>query len=134
MDYLAMSADEIDEVLVSRQEEMGASGIERGEILKAVNAGTHVIERSQFGIAIVQPSQPELQMPIPFLWLLYVLPEHRGQGHGRKFVRQILKKHAAEYFMGVHVYDSRHSKFFSQFGFRVVSRDNETGLRVMAQR
>lgn len=134
MNFLSMSDDQIDELLVTRQEEIGASGIERGEILAAVASGKAVIERSDYGVAVVNPYRPLPDFKQPFLWLLYVEPECRGRGYGRKLVREILRKHADTHFMRLHAYGARRSKFFSRFGFRVVERDNETGLRIMEQR
>lgn len=134
MEFINMSDDEIDKLLVCQQAEMDASGLNRGDILAAVQSGKAVIERSSYGVAVINPLRTSPDFKLPFLWLLYLPPDNRGQGHGRKFVRQILKKYADTHFMRLHAFGPRRSKFFSRFGFRVVERDNETGLRTMEQR
>lgn len=134
MNFLEMSDDQIDEFLVLNQDEFSASGIQRGEIFDAVRTGKSVIERRNFGVAVINPMQPAPDYKQPFLWILYVATEFRGQGYGRKFIRQILHKYADTYYMRLYAVGARRSKFFAIFGFRVVERDNETGFRVMEQR
>lgn len=139
IDFRTMTDAEVIACLVMHQGEMGADGISTEAIAVRLNDGRAAIAResSGHGAAVVEVELANVSRgvdPGAHIWLLWVDPAERGTGVGRRFVREILKKYAGTYFARVHCFGARRSRFFSRFGFRVVSTDRTTGLREMEQR
>jgi GNAT superfamily N-acetyltransferase len=118
LDIIGASVREIDQLLTVAAGELDA-GIEPGDVEADVMAGRAEIERRPYGVAIIQFN------PHPHLWLLYLLPGHRGKGLGRAFVRELIHKHEHSHFMTVTCSGAARRRFFGRLGFRVESRSGD---------
>ena len=130
MDYQHATDAEVDAFLTEHRQEMDADGLEPGDVLAALSAGRAVLERRAYGLAVIQlkkVSDPRTGQNglIPHLWLLWIDPQTRGLGLGRRFVRELLKLHARGYHMSLVCNGARRRAFFGRLGFRVVQRDGE---------
>lgn len=124
MDISHLSDEDIVEYLIERQKEMGASGID-DELRRKVAGGDAqiVIERYGRGVAVVTD---QINGPGKHLWLLYVFPEHRGQGVGVEFVKELLER-AGDRYLSVYCHGEQRSRFFEKCGMSVRETDRATG-------
>lgn len=134
IDFRELTDSEIAQFVVDHLAEFGDYVVSVESILAADIA----IERTHFGFAIVQDPRGyrhdehgNITGGQPHLWFLYVSPEHRGRGHGRRIVRDVLSKYGRNWLMSVYCDVSRRA-YYSQFGFRVIERDGR--LRKMEMR
>src|SRR4051812_27579595 len=101
MDFTAATDADIAAFLVAHQHELDVDGISTDELMGKSAAGAIVIERELMGrgVAVVEPEgRPNwCESPGAYLWLLWINPEARGSGVGRRFVRALMKKHANVY-------------------------------------
>lgn len=125
MDFTTMTLAEIAAFVVDHQQEMGAHGITAEEVTAKVSTGRACLETRPFGFALVELTTASDGKAIPHLWLLYVAPESRGRALGRRFVRELLAKHAADYHMSLWCEGPQRRAFFGRLGFRVEVRDGE---------
>jgi GNAT superfamily N-acetyltransferase len=100
------------------------------EVLQEVQSGAAVIERREYGFAVIFPSSTKALRP--HLWLLFLQPECRGNGLGRKFMRELMSKYSTDYHMTLKCYGPERRKFFGRLGFRVESHNRTTGARFMS--
>jgi GNAT superfamily N-acetyltransferase len=117
--YETMTVDDIDAFVVDHRDDFEC-GIEQHEIAAAVAAGRAVTEARTYGFAVVQQGSAG-----PHLWFVYIDPSARGNGLGRRFVRELVQAHGADRHMTLQCYGPRRRAFFGSAGFRVESRDGE---------
>lgn len=129
LDLLNATDEQIDRLLFEVRHEMGADGIELRDVVSAVADGVAVIERRTYGVAVLRlkriTAPPIAAGVVPHLWLLYVLPEHRSRGSGRRFVRELLSKYETTHCMSLGCVGAARRRFFGRLGFRVQARDGE---------
>ena len=95
--------------------------LDKLEIIAAIVEGRSILVRRPYGFALVQIVNGTL----PHLWLLYIAPAHRGNGLGRRFVREIVDEFGSSYHMTLRCAGPQRRKFFGRCGFVVESRDGE---------
>lgn len=119
MNYSDLTPEDADALVVKNRMDIGCEGLKPGEVLAALMSGAAVLERSPHGFAVVQIQT------FPHLWVVYIDPASRGKGHGRQFVRDVVRKHAKTYHMSLSCHGARRRAFFGRIGFRVESREGE---------
>ena len=107
------------------REELAADGITAADLLHAFESGRAVLEARVHAFAVVQLRDEPDGDQAPHLWLLFVDPEHRGQGVGRELVREIVRKYSADRHMSLYCKGSVRRAFFGRLGFVVESRDGD---------
>lgn len=78
------------------------------------------IHKYQEGFAIVNLNDGIL----PELNFLYISPEFRRQGVGRKIMKDLIKNYCDTYYMTL-LCDKKLTRFYNRFGFRVIKRDGD---------
>lgn len=116
--YLSMSIHELDAFVVAHRDDLGAPGLEIGDLASAIHSGKALAVRKEYGFALVEPAGP-------LLWLLWIDPSVRGQKRGHKFVRELLREFSKERHMRLYCEGPDRRRFFGRLGFRVESRDAE---------
>lgn len=93
--------------------------VDRLDIVAAFAEERATLIARTYGFAVVQRSGA-----LPFLWLLYIAPAHRGRGVGRTFVKEIVGTFD-EYHMTLRCCGAARRRFFGRCGFVVESRDGD---------
>lgn len=124
-DFTVLTVPELAAFAVLHQDEMGVAGILESDITGALAQGRAALETRRYGFAVVEQRPDSAGRMIPFLWLLYIAPEKRGAGVGRRFVRELLKRYSDYYHMSLYCYGARRRAFFGRLGFRIESQDGE---------
>lgn len=125
IDFSSLTANELAHFVVAHQDELDVGGLVVGDITDAIAAGRASLELRPFGFAIIEQKAAAAGGTIPHLWLLFIAPEHRGQGLGRRFVRDLLLRYADDYHMSLYCHGARRRAFFGRLGFRIESRDGD---------
>lgn len=125
IDFTTMDDAEIATFAVAHRDDLDAGGLEQNNVLEALRSGLAVIERRPFGFAFLRLPKLPNGKSMPFLWLLFVLPEQRGRRLGHHFVRELLAKYSTEYHMSLHCYGAARRRFFGRLGFVVEGRHDE---------
>lgn len=124
-DFMSMSIHDLDALAIQRAGELGAEGLEPGDVLRAIDEGRAIVERRPYGFAVVERTSAQGGCWVPHLWLLYVEPGQRSRGVGRTFVRELLKLHSQTHHMSLYCHGARRRKFFGSCGFVVESKQGE---------
>lgn len=97
--FLNASDAAITGFIAGHAEEFGTSDVSTENILKAIAEQRMAIEHRSYGFALLEiEGRPGWFLsPGVNLCCLYVLPEYRKRGIGRKFVRELIEKHAVQY-------------------------------------
>jgi N-acetylglutamate synthase-like GNAT family acetyltransferase len=77
------------------------------------------------------PSRPDLN---PWLASLYVFPDFRRQGHGRRLVQAALSKSHELGHTALFLFTENRVSFFSQFGFEVVCQETAAAHAITIMR
>lgn len=124
-DFTQLTAAEVADFVETHGAEMDAPDVTSRDVLEALQAARAVLEVRPYGFALIQLQPTSTGSNIPFLWLLYVAPEHRGRGIGSKFVRELLRGYSSEYHMALYCYGAQRRRFFGRLGFVIESREGE---------
>lgn len=124
-DFTAMTVDQVAAFAVAQQDELGIGGLEICDITTAIAEGRAALELRPYGFAVIELKATTAGGPMPHLWLLCLAPQHRNQGQGRRFMRELLQLYAHEYHMSLWCHGARRRAFFGRLGFRIESRDGE---------
>lgn len=114
MSFLILSDDQVFELIVSRLSEFGDYEVTLEDFNEC--RARLVVEKFEHGVAVMLFNDV-----LPQLWFLYVDPEQRCKGLGRKYVRLIRRKFGNEYVVSLHCHKSLRP-FYGSCGFRVVER------------
>jgi GNAT superfamily N-acetyltransferase len=114
-------------LLVANQAELG---LDSELCVEDVSSFGFVLEREHAGraVAVVDPKDV---CTGAHLWILYVLPSHRGKGVGKEFLKRILERHAGPHPFSLCCVGPERAAFFQKCGFEIVSTDAQTGVRQM---
>jgi GNAT superfamily N-acetyltransferase len=111
----------------------GAEGMTANQIIRSIQEGQAIIKRRDFGFAIIQPEdRPHWgDSPGLHIWIIYIDPDERGKGKGKRFVKELITAYGQKYFTSVTVFGGKRGSFFGRCGFRITERDSKTGMRRM---
>lgn len=130
--FTDMTDREIIQFALYHQAEMGCQDLGPEDIDPAIRSGTAVIERREHAFAVVNPeSRLAAGSPLPHLWLIYVCPEMRSKGLGRRFVTDLVDNYGSTLSMTAIVAGDRRARFFERCGFRTVEHDGRNGWKKM---
>lgn len=133
--YTSMSDEEIARYTYAHQSEAGCNAFDPAEFLAAVGQGVTVIERRDYGFAVVNPCVARgIAFTPAHLWLIYIDPQHRAQGRGRKLLREVIKKYADGHAITAMVHGAERAGFFERCGFRETFTDEADDWRRMQYR
>lgn len=114
------------------QAEFGTEVTSVDRILNAIAEGRMCIERRDFGFAILEvENRPRWFLsPGANLCYLYVLPKYRGEGVGRKFVRELVSLHSKDYLMSLYASEAWRVKFYQSCRFQIVEDMGDGSFRM----
>lgn len=124
-DFTTLSHAEIAEFAVAHRSELDCEDMTVDEIISKLSEPRTILEVRPYGFAVIEPSWYSGEDFHPFLWLLFVHVEKRGNGLGHKFMREILSKYAKSTHMRLKCFGARRRKFFGRLGFIVESREDD---------
>lgn len=128
LDFRTMSQADILAFAVDHKEEMGAGGVTPSYLATALATGRAVLEVRLNAFALIEQKAGANGTSTPHLWLLFVDQDHRGQGYGRRFVKELLKAYSADNHMTLRCSGARRRAFYGRCGFVVEARDGEERL------
>jgi len=124
LNFTTITSAQIAEYLVKHQADLDAEGIEAADVTDGIATGRVLLECRSYGFALLEIEHGRDGV-IPFLWALFIDREQRGQGLGRKFMKELLQKYSADYHMSLKCFGPSRRRFFGRCGFRVERRDGD---------
>ncbi len=124
-DFTTMTVDQVAAFVVAHQDELDVGNLTEVDVTDAIASGRAVLEKCAHGFAIIERKPTATGGAMPHLWLLFLSPQYRNQGHGRRFVRELLRLYSAEDHMSLYCHGARRRAFFGRLGFRVESREGD---------
>ena len=133
--YATMSDEEIARYIYEHQSEAGCDTFDPADFLAAVRQGATVIERRDYGFAVVNPAvERGIAFTPAHLWLIFIDPRQRAQGHGRRLLAEVIEKYAESHPMTALVHGAERARFFAHCGFRETFTDDAGDWRRMQTR
>lgn len=87
---------------------------------RCLNRKDRYVHKYREGFAIVNLEDGIL----PELHFLYISPDFRGEGVGRRIMVELVEKYFDTYYMTLRC-SKKLTRFYNRFGFRVIERDGD---------